>query len=224
MKKSGCLYIASNPAFLSNLLKIGITCEDLDTRFEQLSKPTGVPDEFRLVYSCEVSDVLKAESRIHLLLRDYRYNPRKEFFKISKHKAISVLERVRMLLEYNPNTNIYLHNDFIHRRFNIRMSGRQHSIFYMTLGHSHNNSFLDKIQGFPPDIADGFLDVDSVHQYHQTQPSQIRRLLKGFVVLAQNLTVSINDGEPFNVYQNIRYGKGQLCWSFTPRMKEQFLS
>gem|GEM_PF-4637855 len=224
MLTSGLLYIAHNPSALPGFLKIGVTRKSLEIRMTELSRSTSVFGKFQEVFSCEVPDLFKAESLVHLLLQEYRCDPRKEFFQINSKKAIVVLKRVKAILNNTPNFNVFLQNDFFDRQFNKRLSGRQHSLFLLTLCHSHNNSILDRLMGFPPDLVDGFLDVASVQKHHHTTPSHIRSLAKQYSRLAQDLTISIGQEKPFRVYQDIRYAKGQLCWTFTTEMKHKFMS
>lgn len=225
MKKQEYIYIALNSSLRYGLLKIGVTANEPEERIKQLSRSTSIPGRFELVRAFKVLDGKMAESRIHLLLREYRYDSGKEFFRISKRDAIAVTERVVSLSVYESSPSLQLHNDFIqHRKFNKQFSANFHRMLFLTMAHSHTNSFFDKLQGFPPDIADGFFGIEAVTKYRPQQTQSAQRILTSFTAFAQDLTVSINKSEPVKVYNDIRYGKGELCWLFSPTMKEQFVN
>ena len=225
MKKQEYIYIASNSSQRYGLLRIGVICNDPEKRIKQLSRSTSILGQFELVCAFEVPDGKKAESRIHLLLREYRFDSRKEFFHISKRDAIAVAKHVIILLTCESVPSLHLHNDFSeHRQFNKSLSANFHRMLFLTMAYSHTNSFFDKLQGFPPDIADGFLGIDAITKYRPQQTQSAQRLLTSFTTFAQDLTISINNSEPVNVYNDIRYGKGELCWLFSPTMKEQFIN
>jgi hypothetical protein len=92
-KNAGFIYILRNPVMESDVFKIGLTRNEVDERIGQLSK-TSVPDKFYKMQEWHVKDCIKAEKEIHLLLSDYRVDPRREFFKIDNYKAIKVIKEV----------------------------------------------------------------------------------------------------------------------------------
>lgn len=89
-----CIYIMLNPAF-PNLVKIGRTSRDVQTRKHELSKNTNIPFDFEVVYREYVTDSFLAEQRIHFELDIYRVNANREFFKLELSYAI---ERVKEIL------------------------------------------------------------------------------------------------------------------------------
>ncbi len=92
--KQGTIYVLFNPA-MKGLLKIGKTTRLSETRANELSKATGVPAEFHVVYEEEFNDVSKAEQLIHSKLDEYRYNRNREFFQLSLKQAIRVVMAVK---------------------------------------------------------------------------------------------------------------------------------
>jgi len=78
----GYIYVMHNPAHGNDLFKVGLTRRNSDTRADELSG-TGAPDKFLVAQEWEVTDCVSAEKWIHDILRDYRINPKREFFKIS---------------------------------------------------------------------------------------------------------------------------------------------
>ena len=75
----GVIYILANK-YMPEVLKIGRTARDVDTRVRELSRPTGVPTDFEVIYDELVSDVNAAEKRVHDLLSDRRVNEIKRVF------------------------------------------------------------------------------------------------------------------------------------------------
>ncbi|GAB3909718.1 hypothetical protein GCM10028803_47840 [Larkinella knui] len=224
MKKPGYLYIAANPSLKYDLLKIGISEYNPEKRLEELSRSTSIPDKFRLVMAYQVEDILKAESRIHLLLHEHRYCAGKEYFQVKEHIAIAVAKRVVSLLDHTPLPEMHIHNDFGFHQFNKKLGVSFHRLFLLTMAYSHTNSIFDKMQGFSPDIVDGFLGVDAVTQLLFVQAQRVRNSMKEFTYFAKDLTVSLNKSEPTKVYNDIRYRRGELCWLFNAPLKEQFIS
>jgi hypothetical protein len=87
------VYILLNPSF-PNLLKIGSTTKAPEDRAKVLSKGTGVPQEFEViwVYTCFKAE--KIEREVHKKLRKYRINNQREFFQIDLQTAIDSIETI----------------------------------------------------------------------------------------------------------------------------------
>jgi len=96
MAQQGTIYILFNPA-MKGLLKVGKTTRLSEQRANELSKATGVPSEFHVVYEEEFNDVGKAEQLIHSRLDQYRYNRNREFFQLPLKQAIRVVMAVKEL-------------------------------------------------------------------------------------------------------------------------------
>ncbi|WP_120497067.1 GIY-YIG nuclease family protein [Kiloniella sp. EL199] len=82
----GILYFLVNEA-MPGLVKIGHTTASLEERLGQLSS-TGVPKRFGVVASFYVSNSMQCEKDVHLKLKSYRANPKREFFVGSPVKLI----------------------------------------------------------------------------------------------------------------------------------------
>lgn len=95
-KDPGWIYVLTNPS-MPNLVKIGRTERDPETRISELSTPTGVPTPFRLVYKALVSDCSSAEELVHSILsqRGYRISNKREFFNAPLHVAIEIVVQVQ---------------------------------------------------------------------------------------------------------------------------------
>ena len=83
----GYVYVLSNPA-MPGLLKIGMTTGCVDARATQLSS-TGVPLDFVVEARYKCSDCADFERFVHTSLSEYRFNDKKEFFKIDVGAAKS---------------------------------------------------------------------------------------------------------------------------------------
>nr|WP_321293838.1 GIY-YIG nuclease family protein [uncultured Trichococcus sp.] len=90
---AGFVYLLIN-ASMPGMVKIGRTTRDPENRIEELSKATGVPTPFILVYKEFFSDCINAESVIHEMLEDkgYRLSPNREFFTVPIPDAISIIQ------------------------------------------------------------------------------------------------------------------------------------
>jgi hypothetical protein len=84
----GCVYILSNHS-MPGLIKVGMTKKTADMRAEDLSRPTGIPEQFTVeaIYPTDNPEVV--EKQAHELLEAFHYN--KEFYKISVRRAAKML-------------------------------------------------------------------------------------------------------------------------------------
>ncbi|MFJ3825414.1 GIY-YIG nuclease family protein [Streptomyces nodosus] len=89
----GVIYILVNPV-IPGVVKIGRTARKVTERVREISRPTGVPVNYEVIYDQLVSDAHGAEKEIHSLLRPGRINEQKEFFQISAREAIRVVQEV----------------------------------------------------------------------------------------------------------------------------------
>lgn len=93
-KQLGWVYVARNPCFADAVFKIGQTQVSPSERIETLSASTSVYSRFDLVYFVHVSDHLAAEGYVHQILKDFRVNPRKEFFNAPIMTVVKALDEV----------------------------------------------------------------------------------------------------------------------------------
>lgn len=92
-ERRGIIYVLINE-HMPGIVKIGQTTRDVTRRVHELSRPTGVPAEFEVVYSEVVSDVDSAESEIHAAMADFRVNRSREFFRVKIFDAIRGVQSV----------------------------------------------------------------------------------------------------------------------------------
>ncbi|MDF1740894.1 MAG: GIY-YIG nuclease family protein [Verrucomicrobiales bacterium] len=89
----GYIYILQNPSLSESHLKIGRTERDPDERAAEISRATGVPTPFEVVWWSESIDCHLAETILHQHLDDYRTNTTREFFDLDLDEAIRVANR-----------------------------------------------------------------------------------------------------------------------------------
>jgi hypothetical protein len=93
--KEGYIYVLINDAYNTSdgtpIIKIGESIHT-EQRCSELAKVTGVPGDFKIAYQIKVDHRYKREAMIHKALILSRWNPHREFFKISVIEAIKVIE------------------------------------------------------------------------------------------------------------------------------------
>lgn len=89
----GFVYLLLNPAF-PNMVKIGKTTKDPEVRVKELSRATGVPTPFKLIYQIFVSNCDVVEKEIHFELQNkgLRNTTNREFFNIEPFNAIELFK------------------------------------------------------------------------------------------------------------------------------------
>ena len=88
MRVPGYVYVLQTPAF-PHLLKIGFTTRTPEERAEALSRHSGVPPPYRVVFSEFFEDCYAAEQELHQILEAKRRG--KEFFHVSVEEAVDVI-------------------------------------------------------------------------------------------------------------------------------------
>lgn len=93
-KKVGWLYAARNPSFIDPVFKVGESSRPPFARMQELSASTSVYRAFDLAYFVHVTPRDIAEQWAHETLKEFRINPRKEFFQAPLPVVVKVLDRV----------------------------------------------------------------------------------------------------------------------------------
>ncbi|MFD3936154.1 GIY-YIG nuclease family protein [Streptomyces sp. NPDC058611] len=96
----GVIYILAN-SLIPGILKIGRTAREPTERAREISRATGVPAEYEIIYDQVVSDAAAAERELHSAMRSHRVNPQREFFRISIREAIRYTQKVCARYEVN---------------------------------------------------------------------------------------------------------------------------
>lgn len=86
----GFVYILAN-AYMPGIYKIGMTTRSPRARAEELSRATGVPEGFDVLYYAEVQNPGLEERRVHAELAEYRVNEGREFFHVDIDVAIEAI-------------------------------------------------------------------------------------------------------------------------------------
>jgi hypothetical protein len=98
------VYILSNPA-MPGLYKIGHTKQAAEFRATQISRGTGVPQEFQVEWCLRCFKAERIERETHRYFRDVRVNHRKEFFRVDLDACKEVIQQIATRLE-GPQTNL----------------------------------------------------------------------------------------------------------------------
>ena len=87
----GFVYILFNP-WMPGVLKIGCTNRSPNERAQELSKPTGVPEDFSVLAYFEMQDFQHYERKIHTDFDHLRVNHCREFFRVSARDLREITE------------------------------------------------------------------------------------------------------------------------------------
>jgi hypothetical protein len=79
---------------MPGLLKIGYTKGDPNDRANALSKSTGVPTPFIVVYSYNCFNGERIERAVHKHFEKQRVNKQREFFKVELDETIEIIESI----------------------------------------------------------------------------------------------------------------------------------
>ncbi len=83
--KEGFLYVISNPS-MPGLVKVGMTSKPPAERMKSLYS-TSVPTPFEAEYFALCKDRIKSEAVAHQVLKSWRVNSRREFFRLAPEVA-----------------------------------------------------------------------------------------------------------------------------------------
>jgi len=89
-KKFGWVYVLSNDA-MPGLVKIGFTAKCPYIRARDISRGTGVPLPFDVIYAAKTLYFAEVEARTHYLLSEHRINSLREFFYQTPEEAFTVI-------------------------------------------------------------------------------------------------------------------------------------
>lgn len=90
----GYIYVMRSAIHPKDVYKVGYTVNDPNDRASQLSSATGQYDNFNVVQSWHVRGPRELEREIHLRLKQFRLNKRREFFCLKYEKIREVIEEV----------------------------------------------------------------------------------------------------------------------------------
>jgi hypothetical protein len=84
---------------IPEMVKIGYTKNDPIERANQLSKSTGVPTPFNVVYSYSCFNGERIEKAVHKHFRKQRVSNQREFFYVTVNEAITIIESMGATLD-----------------------------------------------------------------------------------------------------------------------------
>lgn len=87
------VYILENPS-MPGIFKIGYTKGDPNDRADQLSKGTGIPTPYKVVYSYNCFNGERIERAVHKHFKKQRVNNDREFFKVTLNEAKKVINKI----------------------------------------------------------------------------------------------------------------------------------
>lgn len=99
----GFVYILLNPSF-HDQVKIGRTTDATENRALHLSRTSGLPTPFIVIYDEIVSDSEIVEHRLHQRFAGYRVSPNREFFRIPVKEAVKALREEARHFQISPLT------------------------------------------------------------------------------------------------------------------------
>lgn len=106
----GFIYILSNPS-MPDFKKIGRTERHPEIRAAELSKHTGIPTKFDVIFYVEVSDMFAAETKLHAALSQFRFHNDREFFNAPLLKILNAIkENIYNLIPYGSPFREHLNN------------------------------------------------------------------------------------------------------------------
>jgi hypothetical protein len=99
-EKSGYVYIISNPAFRSEVLKIGMTCATDPTERVKSLYNTSTPLHFEIQILHYSENALAIEQKLHEIFRSSRINARREFFYATTEEILEKLQNMKGSIIY----------------------------------------------------------------------------------------------------------------------------
>jgi hypothetical protein len=114
----GYIYCLSNPSFEENVYKIGFTSKTPQQRALQLYK-TGVPTPFNVeLYKC-ITDYKTNEKKVHKILKQYRINDQREFFRVSLSTIDNIFSLIPEYTRVNKRRAVFkVSNGFKRKKLN----------------------------------------------------------------------------------------------------------
>lgn len=104
-KAYGYVYIASNPAFIGDYRKVGMTMVSPEERMKTLSQCTSVPHPFKLECLYIVDDCIQFEKDAHKILTTFRVSKTKEFFNVPFHVARHLIKEKTKVFQVHDGSD-----------------------------------------------------------------------------------------------------------------------
>ena len=94
------VYALSNPS-IPNILKIGFTGKHPETRAQEISRSTGVPEPYVVEYAFKCHDGHNMEREVHKELNYCRVSSDREHFRINLDEAKKIITRIGQMYTSN---------------------------------------------------------------------------------------------------------------------------
>ena len=156
----GIIYIAQNQTYGPNVYKVGKTERtNVDgERMQELTRPTGVLGKFKKLGWALVDDVDDCERKCHDVLRQFRIQQNKEFFRIDLEKLVPLIRNTiseKIIRDKFPEVEIFLYpNHIIWMALTIGLQkiylGDNIILKDFCLSHVSNHSHKDDLERMPP--------------------------------------------------------------------------
>ena len=109
----GIIYIAQNQTYGPNVYKVGKTERtNIDERMQELTGDTGVLGEFKKLGHALVEDVEDCERKCHDVLRQFRIQQNREFFRIDLERLVPLIRNTiseKIIRDNFPEVEIFLY-------------------------------------------------------------------------------------------------------------------
>ena len=125
----GFVYILGSQA-MSGVYKIGFTARSPSARAEELSKATGVPYPYQVLYYAEFDDAARQERLIHQRLSERRINADREFFRGP------LVDLVKAVQENGELTSEWRDSEEVIEAFNPGCMNRKNPLWFEQSLHS----------------------------------------------------------------------------------------
>lgn len=122
----GIVYILTNPSFKEDELKIGKTTRQVEERIKELSKPSGVPNPFRLAHYQEFDDCDVVEKLMHDFFKEKRINNDREFFKVNLWEVIAKLDELKINEFRGKLHKLTEQNELVHKLLADQEQNKKH--------------------------------------------------------------------------------------------------
>jgi len=166
--KTGFVYVLTNPS-MPDLVKVGLTSNLPEDRAKGLFN-TSIPTKFNVVYRATTSRPKEVEKKAHEILKSYRENSRREFFRVDKETAIKAVQESLILASgINSWYSLEPHNLISGDRITLTLEEGQ--VFALI-----NYKNMASIMNNKPDIIDlwqAHSDGDTLDIHVTNSPSHI---------------------------------------------------
>ena len=119
----GYVYCLTNK-YMPNLCKIGFVNTENKTshhRAKELSSHTNCPEHFEVEFDIKVKNPHKYEKRIHKKLKNFRINPRREFFLCYSYDIIKYFDKNNLIKSVDEHEDF--HKDYL-KIYDIKHSNK----------------------------------------------------------------------------------------------------